>query len=239
MKYFPKLIKIFIFALCAVLLGCKSTGTIKGSTTTRNQIPVINNLFLISSLTDYDMRYQDNISSPFAKAFTEQLTQLNIKSNYFLANDVLSLQQNAGNNLAVDQGYKYVLTIRFYQFNTVDGVFINGDVEARLKEVGKTEAIWVGIFNWRKGCTAFYSSNCTPQVRAQALADTILAGMYKDKIITKMEPASITPSQTPQAQPITNQNKLTIMENSKSKCLDLGFKKDTEAFGNCVLKLSK
>jgi len=322
-------ISFIAIIFCVSLVGCKSTGNMQGSTKTKTEIPTINNLFLISELTSYDLRFKDNISTFFATSFIEQLKQSNIKSNYFQGNDVLSLQQNSGRKQAIDQGYKYILNIRFYNFNLVDGNFIHGDLEARLTEIGKSEAIWVGIFNWRRGCVA-YASHCTSQFRAKALADIVLAGMYKDNVLKKdlqIQTLSAPPAElqfsleekakkgdsdsqvkygisllstnstesfkwfqlsanqnnslgqtwlanlykdgkgvtkdidkaielyikaAAQGQQVSSQmltqlkkdypqkfldkDKLVNMEKGKSKCIELGFKKDTESFGDCVLK---
>jgi len=65
-----------------------------------------------------------------------------------------------------------------------------------------------------------------------------LQGLWKDNnLVQSQTPPVVTPPMVPE--PIDNERKKLDFEAAKFTCADLGFKRGTDAFGNCVLKLSK
>ncbi|WP_216185611.1 hypothetical protein [Polynucleobacter sp. MWH-HuK1] len=78
----------------------------------------------------------------------------------------------------------------------------------------------------------------SPNVRwpdGVSLASTKLRLCHKDSEYTFSKPVSV--YQAPAYQP--SPPATVGMDDAKKKCADLGFKSGTEAFGNCVLRLSK
>jgi hypothetical protein len=79
----------------------------------------------------------------------------------------------------------------------------------------------------------------TPTVRwddGVTLAPQNICLVHRDSEFTLVKPL---PSQTLQPTIQTKPSIRIDITDAKAKCLDLGFKSGTEAFGNCVLKISK
>lgn len=61
--------KIALIGIALFCAGCASRGSVTGTNTSNSQIPRIDNLILINQLSDYDVRYRDNIAKDFSNVF--------------------------------------------------------------------------------------------------------------------------------------------------------------------------
>lgn len=79
---------------------------------------------------------------------------------------------------------------------------------------------------------------CTSRGYSRVLLTDKYDGFYNHSATYLCQNPEVQTPATPRFIPTPTSNNVSL-EDAKSKCRDLGFKAGTEAYGNCVLKLSK
>jgi TonB family protein len=148
--------------------------------------------------------------------------------------EVVDFEGNCLDEFANGQGrahwYKREIPTRTFQGNFVKGKLEGvGVIQSYIKG---NEYIYKGEIKSSqpngKGEKKF-SDNRPSEIGTWLNGDLQIDKLKSDELVKKITPM---PNDS-------NRDMLTVMKNSKNKCIELGFKQGSESFGECVLRLSK